>query len=659
MSGSTSDRQETSHINAHSASQTDPEEPKLQNRRLIVCCDGTWNVGDVDGQQLTNVGKIARCIDDVDTWKPKKEDAAKANDGTEVKKDEDEIHRPRNFAQIVYYQPGIGTGTGRFSNNLDAMTGRGLSKGIRAAYSFISLNWSGPKDEIVLIGFSRGAFTVRCVAQFIQEVGLLTKSGLRHLPKLFKIWRHLGPQDLMPETLSKNAVLLANRCKELREWGELVKENVQIEVCAVWDTVRAVLRRKYRTVCENMPENIKFGVQALALGEKRNLYKPMKWNKPPAESSQRFSQCWFAGNHSDVGGGNKDMTLANIALAWVIGQLTNKIQFNHSNLWAITTTRSWSKPSPSEDNSENFLDTCQVIATAPISSSLLRSNTSWLSLLMRAAGFAPRPREAGTEHYSVSFLDYLGIAKYGTFVAVSKEENDSELPNQLLSVATIQMDDNTVTPLKPSDENKFEGHILEKWAKHIICAHVNLKQARNEEETLSPEKDPDLYQARRNGELKRDALYKADIPICAILSAFHKLVQEHQEGKTEPLEDFFREFKQSGNEKKWYRKLQVRQKTEATFKFATRSLENLSITGAAESPLQHRELKAVGEDLVFTRDFPLLMGRAHEMPLSAPPSGIKGVVQKAKSKFKPKNDEIPPCQKCFEIWKQEVPPIST
>lgn len=224
----------------------------------------------------------------------------------------------------------------------------------------------------MLIGFSRGAFTVRCVAQFIQEVGLLTKSGLRHLPKLFKIWRHLEPNDLEPGNLSKNAELLKDRCEELRGWGELVKE-VQVEVCAVWDTVRAVLRRKYRTVSENMPKNIKIGVQALALGEKRNLYKPMKWNKPPEGpegSGQRLSQCWFAGNHSDVGGGNKDMTLANIALAWVIGQLTNKIQFNHNNLWAITTTRSWSKPSPSEDRNENLPNTCQVIATAPISSSL-------------------------------------------------------------------------------------------------------------------------------------------------------------------------------------------------------------------------------------------------------------------------------------------------
>jgi uncharacterized protein (DUF2235 family) len=48
---------------------------------------------------------------------------------------------------------------------------------------------------MVLIGFSRGAFTVRCVAQLIEEVGLLNRSGLRHLPKLFRIWKSLSPSS--------------------------------------------------------------------------------------------------------------------------------------------------------------------------------------------------------------------------------------------------------------------------------------------------------------------------------------------------------------------------------------------------------------------------------------------------------------------------------
>jgi uncharacterized protein (DUF2235 family) len=47
-------------------------EPKSQpHKRLIVCCDGTWNTGDLEGKTLTNVAKIARCISDKDTWKPK------------------------------------------------------------------------------------------------------------------------------------------------------------------------------------------------------------------------------------------------------------------------------------------------------------------------------------------------------------------------------------------------------------------------------------------------------------------------------------------------------------------------------------------------------------------------------------------------------------
>ena len=35
-----------------------------------------------------------------------------------------------------------------------------------------------PGDEIILIGFSRGAFTVRSVAAMISDIGLLTRAGM-------------------------------------------------------------------------------------------------------------------------------------------------------------------------------------------------------------------------------------------------------------------------------------------------------------------------------------------------------------------------------------------------------------------------------------------------------------------------------------------------
>jgi len=178
----------------------------------------------------------------------------------------------------------------------------------------------------------------------MQEVGLLTKGGLRHLPRLFKMWKHkklVGPCEKTRR--------LENRCREIAEWGELVQTNVPIKACTVWDTVKAVRKAHFATVGSIIPKNIKFAVQALALGEKRTKYTPMIWDDPAANTDQKLSQYWFAGNHSNVGGGNNDMTLANITLAWMIGQLTSEIQFNQRQIWAITTTREWSKPSPEND----------------------------------------------------------------------------------------------------------------------------------------------------------------------------------------------------------------------------------------------------------------------------------------------------------------------
>lgn len=45
---------------------------------------------------------------------------------------------------------------------------------IREVYSFIAANYT-PGDDIVLIGFSRGAFTSRSVAAMIGDIGLLTR----------------------------------------------------------------------------------------------------------------------------------------------------------------------------------------------------------------------------------------------------------------------------------------------------------------------------------------------------------------------------------------------------------------------------------------------------------------------------------------------------
>ena len=59
---------------------------------------------------------------------------------------------------------------------LGSATGRGISHNIADCYSFIVDHWE-PGDRIWLFGFSRGAYTARCVANVISLVGVPTLDG--------------------------------------------------------------------------------------------------------------------------------------------------------------------------------------------------------------------------------------------------------------------------------------------------------------------------------------------------------------------------------------------------------------------------------------------------------------------------------------------------
>ena len=65
-----------------------------------------------------------------------------------------------------------------------------MTANILAAYCFISNNYNflSKKDEIILVGFSQGAFTVRCLASFISEVGLLRRIEVPYLRLFFQDW---------------------------------------------------------------------------------------------------------------------------------------------------------------------------------------------------------------------------------------------------------------------------------------------------------------------------------------------------------------------------------------------------------------------------------------------------------------------------------------
>lgn len=54
-------------------------------------------------------------------------------------------------------------------------------------------------DEIILVGFSRGAFTARSIGGLISSIGLLTKHGLSAFYTIFKDWEYQADPKYKPQ----------------------------------------------------------------------------------------------------------------------------------------------------------------------------------------------------------------------------------------------------------------------------------------------------------------------------------------------------------------------------------------------------------------------------------------------------------------------------
>ena len=94
--------------------------------------------------------------------------------------------------QVTFYDPGLGSQpeTGVFGaerayrwvyNLVSQATGLGITKNIVDCYAAILQMWQ-PGDRIFLFGFSRGAYTVRCVAAVLSLCGVPTTMATGRRP---------------------------------------------------------------------------------------------------------------------------------------------------------------------------------------------------------------------------------------------------------------------------------------------------------------------------------------------------------------------------------------------------------------------------------------------------------------------------------------------
>lgn len=203
----------------------------------------------------------------------------------------------------VYYVPGVGTRVG------EAISGNAWGAGIRdrleAAYRWLTdqLNYQDRKLEsyqIYVFGFSRGAYLARVFCWLLAKCGVPDNANL--CAELFTLFLREDPK-LIEQWKSEHQNL----------------EITEIEMLGVWDTVKTADFRDLDSTDAKLAPNVKAAFHAMALDELRNLFPVLRFNRDP-----RVRELWFAGIHSDVGGGYRRDGLSNIALQWMLDQAMDR-----------------------------------------------------------------------------------------------------------------------------------------------------------------------------------------------------------------------------------------------------------------------------------------------------------------------------------------------
>jgi uncharacterized protein (DUF2235 family) len=290
--------------------------------------------------------------------------------------------------QLVFYDQGIGTTASlvedikRFKASTDAKrdgliildppkvpiarsvaklaglaAGYGLYANLREMYQALAKDYDAATDLVFLMGFSRGAFTVRALA------GLLYRCGLPS--------RQFAEDDeAFGFCFSQAYAAYKPHCEDwvridrFRKTYEAV--DVAIHFLGIWDTVKSyggiwpqsLPHLRYNPIVRNVRH-------AVALDEHRSWFLPTSWGGidrdahlapgirfHPGYEYQTVKEVWFVGCHSDIGGGDAEAETAKIACRWMLGEAT------HAGLLLDRNCDSWifeaDKPDTRPENHESY-----------------------------------------------------------------------------------------------------------------------------------------------------------------------------------------------------------------------------------------------------------------------------------------------------------------
>ena len=246
-------------------------------KNIVICCDGT---GNQFGQENSNVIKLYKAL-------------------------------ICNASQIAYYHPGVGTMGARnalsrigkwWTRVIGLAFGYGISDNIADAYQFLMSVYE-PEDRIYVFGFSRGAYTARALGGLLHAAGLLTVGNDALIPYAIR---------MMKQRPINFAILT--------DFKKTFSRECKVHFMGVWDTVSS-LGWIYNAV--DLPftaknPDLRTVRHAVSIDERRAFFREYLFVE--ASANQDIEQVWFAGVHSDVGGGypEAESGLSKLALRWML-----------------------------------------------------------------------------------------------------------------------------------------------------------------------------------------------------------------------------------------------------------------------------------------------------------------------------------------------------
>lgn len=282
-------------------------------KNIVICSDGTGNSAVKD--RGTNVFKLYEAVD------------LNGHRGD-----------PGLRQQVALYDDGVGSQGLKPVKALAGALGWGLSRNVRELYAELVRVYD-PGDKLYLFGFSRGAFTVRTLAGLISEIGVLdrekftTEYELRAAVKvaykyhrrhyqtaISKLFRKPPEEGDLERFRKEHSVFDAEHCPE---------GVPSIDFIGVWDTVDAVgfpadfiadmwntWFYRFKFPDTTLSPRVKRACHAISIDDERHTFHPVLWNE--RGESGRIEQVWFAGVHSNVGGGYPKQGMSLVPLLWMM-----------------------------------------------------------------------------------------------------------------------------------------------------------------------------------------------------------------------------------------------------------------------------------------------------------------------------------------------------